>query len=114
MKSVKVKIKLKQRHPAGMMYHGRHVIEPYFKTLDFNAQELKDLDGAGPKHWFEFSIVKRLKVDEKKELQAMREKIAQDAADQKREMENKKKADMEAEDQMLKELTQKQLIKQGV
>lgn len=107
-----VKIKLKQRHPKGMMYHGRHTVTTEFQTLMFNADEMQALKGDGPKHWFEFKVMKELTKKDQKELNAMK-KEQQEAEELKRlEEEEAKQKAKDEEKARLDKLEKEALIEQ--
>ena len=69
---VKVKIKLKKRHPRGFMWHGRHQISMKEKECMMNAQELEDLRGVGPQAWFQFEVNEKLTKKDKEELKELK------------------------------------------
>lgn len=52
-KEKKVSIKLKRKHSAGQMRLGRHMVKRIAQNFELNESELKELEGKGPKHWFE-------------------------------------------------------------
>jgi hypothetical protein len=107
-----VKISLKQRHPKGKMAHGRHWITPEPQVLNFNADELHDLKGQGPCHWFEFKVLKEMTKKTQKEIDEM--KAQQQKEEQERlAAEQKKKEEEEfAELQRLENLEKEALLKQ--
>lgn len=63
---MKVKLKLKLRHPNNAMALGRHVVTHVEQTFELNEKESKELLGAGPQHWFSISEVKVVKRVTKK------------------------------------------------
>jgi len=56
---MKVKIKLKKKHPYGRMNFGKYKIERNFKTFDLDDEHIKRLETPEAKHWFSVEEVKR-------------------------------------------------------
>ena len=54
---MKIKIKLSRKHPQGFMPFGRHTVTNEEQVIELNDAEIKDLENAGPKHWFSFEKV---------------------------------------------------------
>jgi len=66
---MKVKIKLKRKHPHGKMHLSKHVITSVFQEFDLNADEQKELSTVGCQHWFISEEVKKeIKKKVKKKL----------------------------------------------
>lgn len=70
-RKMKMELKLRKRHPRKSFRLGRHVVEVGFKSFDLNDAEMKELEGAGCKHWVvskkEFDASKKVKKQVKKE-----------------------------------------------
>jgi len=76
---MKKALKLKRKHPARKMNHGRHVIENIPYVFDLNEEEVKLLETKGPKHWITEVDIKSAKVKAKVKELTEREKLVKDA-----------------------------------
>lgn len=72
-KTVKMELKLSRPHPAKSIRLGSHKITQIFQEFELNENELKELQGKGPKHWIIAKETKETKVKEVKPAKPVKE-----------------------------------------
>ncbi len=50
---MKLKLKLRRKHPNNFTFFGDHVVTPHAQEFDLSETEVKLLETTGPKHWIE-------------------------------------------------------------